>query len=180
MGTKSFLENKNSKSALLSPVSPPTSASSVSDFSGFHLPPVTPRHSPFSIAGSVVASGSSGSSTPHYSNLNNNYHRKGRPLPGGLAGLGANGKKSSSSSSTRNGRLSTCLCRCCVGLALVLFWILVGIISALFGIIMMRYNWNVDVVELSSHFLFKTSRASNNDNGTSDQSLIHRESQAKR
>lgn len=167
MGTKSFLENKNSKSALISPVSPPTSASSVSDFTGFHLPPVTPRHSPFSIAGSVVAAGTSGGGTPHYSNLNNNYHRKGRPLPGGLSGLGANGKKSSLSSSSKSGRVSTCLCRCCLGLGFVLFWIAVGIVSALFGMIMMRHNWKVDVVELGSQYLFKT-----NASRTSDYSLI--------
>lgn len=171
MGTKrSLLENKNSMSALLSPVSPPTSASSVSDFSGFHLPPVvTPRISPYSITGSssIIAgsSGGSGSGTPHYSNLNNNYHRKGRPLPGGLAGLGGNGKKGSSScsSSSRNGRLSTCLCRCCLGLTFVIFWVLVGILSAFVGIVVLKENWKLDVVELGTQFLFSASSPNNND-----------------
>lgn len=158
MGTKHFLENKNSMSALLSPVSPPPSASSVSDFSGFHLPPVTPRHTPFSITGSVAAASSSGG-TPHYSNLNNNYHRKGRPLPGGLSGLGGNGKKGSSSVSSTSGRVSSCLCRCCSIITLILFWVLVGMTAALFGIIMMRHNWHVDVVELVSRVLFNSSNS---------------------
>jgi len=152
MGTKALLENKNSLSALISPVSPPTSASSVSDFSGFHLPPVTTRISPYNISG--ACGGSNG--TPHYSNLNNNYHRKGRPLPGGIGGLSANGKKGSSSSSSKS-KASACFCRCFVGLLLVLFWILIGIALAVFGIIIMRRNWDFDVVELGSQFLFKTS-----------------------
>lgn len=158
MATKSLLENKNSLSALISPVSPPTSASSVSDFTGFHLPPVTPRISPYSISSSVAGSSMGGGGTPHYSNLNNNYHRKGRPLPGGLAGLGGNGKKSSSSSSSgKKSKVSTCLCRCCAGLVFVLFWVVVGICSAVVGIIMIRQNWNLDVVEMGSQLLLKHS-----------------------
>jgi len=47
MGTKSILENKSSLSTLISPVSPPTSACSSSEFSGFHLPPVTTRIYPY-------------------------------------------------------------------------------------------------------------------------------------
>jgi hypothetical protein len=61
MGTKSILENKSSLSTLISPVSPPASACS-SDFSGFHLPPVTTRIYPYS----------------HFSGNNNEYRRKNR------------------------------------------------------------------------------------------------------
>ncbi|OXA58659.1 Membrane metallo-endopeptidase-like 1 [Folsomia candida] len=48
MGSKAILENKSSLSNLISPVSPPTSACSSSDFSGFHLPPATTRIYPYS------------------------------------------------------------------------------------------------------------------------------------
>lgn len=48
MGTKSSLENKSSLSTLISPVSPPTSACSSSEFSGFHLPPAVTTIYPYS------------------------------------------------------------------------------------------------------------------------------------